>query len=551
MTAIIYPSGHVWNIQDFGDPLCGLRSDISTQSDEASFTAALQSGETIQVRSGNYVFRNWDSVGGACVVNAEASVKVRFAAGARLIAGAELNTKVGGMFRIKTVSYPSTDDTLVLDLEGGVFDATALAPVISGISLLDLYGFKRVRVANAVGYAGTGYLENGELANGGDTFICTHECENVLIDACRSIGFYDCAIYLSGGEAHEVRGGYYKYNGTIVAAKRNAKNLIIHGVYGTENNNGFMGSPADEELDDHGRQWIIANNFLFKCHGRPIEVHMGQGDIIQGNHIEDYAKKGALGTTYTGASSNNPIAGIALHGSVGANVSGNWVGYRNWDTSNPTAHQEPRGILVGPFVDNNSTTPDVQSTDNMIEHNTLVGPWVGIDESLGSDANSFYNNIEKGTAHDDLIKGPNSWVDIDRLKTTFTPVLTATTGSAATDNVVGVYQMSNKRIDFSIFYDLKADWGSTPLSGPLKITGLPFEAEDLAQVTCRVDINNGSTSHTTGYTYWLGVIVGGTKEILLMEGGNTGDGMISMTAARISGDTRFNISGTYWCKYPA
>lgn len=421
--AIIKANGYRWSLFAFNGGETERAKSTGIADYRTVFESALVTGEKVHLPQWEYPIRSYttdiDGSINAVTIRTDLPVDVECAMGAKIIGTSTLDPVVGGLFRIIT----STDSTLVpetatLRWVGGTIDTSAIPADGAGTTVLDTYWHKFTTIKDVNFYAGFSTPSGDNPGFGGsDTAFCPHRSSNVLFEGNKCFGFPDAAVYLTGnnedyplddlGERYTINNNFFKQCGSAVTFKRDAVEIIVSNNHILKCINGIFGSPADGINNNEGKGVSIIGNRLNKIQGRPIMAVLGVGDIVSGNTVCDFGKLiSDNGANYTTVSTFNWIGGIELRGCKSSNVTGNTVGFREWDgVTGAPANREPHGVVIK-YHDNSD--PDVTATHNIATSNTFRYLFRSFIEGAGADQNYGELNKEFNVVNKPSLQGSGS-----------------------------------------------------------------------------------------------------------------------------------------------
>lgn len=433
-------------------------SGHATANFQATFQAALGSGEKLEIPAWVYPFRTFQETTNVISIVGDIPIDIDCATGCTLKIGTEVDNVSGSFFRLQASTMPSVSSQIGFKWNGGFFDGSAVNDSPSpGVNMLDIYQYTGASIRNAKFYAGTSTPSGASIGFGLlDSGIVVHNCFGALIDNCDFIGFQDLGVYLTGnndagvydgiGECYTVSNSRFRRCTNAIAMKRDSLGHHINNNFIQECANGILAGAADGSTTNYGETCVITHNRIRKTQGRPIFLQTGRDYIVQGNNIVDWGKQISDGTTFIVAGTR--CAGIDGRGISYAIISDNQIRMDAWGGGTASANKEPVAIQLDDDSNANGCS------DVLVQHNKIRNVHRTMLETGASNGNYFQENIatlpSSGTALAQSLSGAaTTWVgqiltgtltqDVASIAAGAQTTLTITvTGAAVGDFVVGL-----------------------------------------------------------------------------------------------------------------
>lgn len=555
-----------WTPKDFGPSNIGDPSRVGAD-DAPVLRKMMNAGVKLYFPKGLYTCRSLDpgSLSGASYIMIKSpTVDITLDAQARIWAGPEVGNISGALIRAypRATSGSYFDDyTGNFSFRGGILDTSQIVNTLDfGLASMDIFGYYRCSLENILYYGGVTDPQGGPFGVG-DTGVTTHNVNDVLISGCKFVGFRDAGIYLSGttgsspnsgiGERAVVVNNFSVRSAKLVTAKRDFRSVVVSNNQIREAASGIIAGAVGAPGTNHGKNYLISNNHLWRLSARPIAVYGGISATITGNMVHDYGMDLAT-QAYTVTSAGNWIAGIGVYGTEDAVVTGNYVAQqKEWTASDTiSANLAPRGIVLANM---RTDTPESEkwATGALINNNNVRNVYRGIEETTGCDYNIIKDNVTRGTTVANVIVGANSWMESaedNMLKESMNlaAIMTSPGGDAVNYSVQRFqYWRRGKQVNFQCIFTLT---NNTGLSGNVSIP-LPFTVQSGGVAyPCSVTVNANVVHQNASYLQFMAEAAQNTKTLNLLE---VGSGIRrNMTEINFNPGATISVSGAYLTSDP-
>lgn len=435
---------------------------------------------------------------------------------------------------------------------GGYFDNSqrGFVPTRASGSALTIREFGFAEVLGMEAKAADDW-QSAQAAGVGDSGLTILNCDNYVVQGNKFVGQPDLGLYLSGGAS---TGPEDDGNGSLVSgnsfigcetggkAERQTQDSII-------SNNNFVECrvcflPAGLASSVGGGTATFSNNRAVRC-GRLVDLRKVRNVVVVNNTIEDW------GYNSDGVTAISSPVAIDLAGVEVGRVSGNIIRQTNW----------PQGSAVGIRLRAETTNTTVQTSQVVVEHNTVIGAATSFNETGSGVGNVWRENTTSGEATAVSVPSTRRWhyrksnVEFEGIGTTpfegpWTPEfrIGGTAPPMTITTQYGRYSRSGNVVEFECLLQVNPTF--TPSGGQLRIYGLPFQALSTAN-----NKGAGVLNGHAGLTYPAGVatvhaqIPNATSlanTFIRLNGVGSGIGGLLTDAQIVSGaGFRVDIHGSY------